>query len=139
MNRLLSKYCDIYRYEFDDEDIYKDLNVVSLSDDKEFIADYIFFKANPFVRVVEAKGSFVVYNGNGYIKKPSSLLIELAVPIRRVDIVSCRYSAGNILHMPYLRRVLVESEKKVLIKNVNFKKVDIFKVLSRRLKNEEIG
>ena len=97
MNRKIHKIGNTYRYEICDEDLVLGRHYIDLAEDGFFLVSEICFDADEYVRDVDVFGTYF-FRGE---KKEEVLYIRLGKDIPVKDILSGKYTAGEVLQLPW--------------------------------------
>jgi hypothetical protein len=97
MNKNLVKMGKVYRYNFSDNDIVTGKLRVKLSDNTEFLADYITFVVEKgMVKEIEVRGCVISQESRKKEKAKLQVRFFEAVPFD--EIKKCKITAGELLH-----------------------------------------
>jgi hypothetical protein len=105
MNKNLVKIGKVYRYNFSDNDILTGKLRVKLSDNTEFLADFITFVVEKgMVKEIEVRGC--VINQESRKKEKSKLHVRFFEAVSFTEIKKCKITAGELLHRDGKREVV---------------------------------
>jgi len=97
MNKNLVKIGKVYRYNFSDNDILTGKLRVKLSDNTEFLADYVTFVVEKgMVKEIEVRGC--VINQESRKKEKAKLQVRFFEAVSFNEIKKCKITAGELLH-----------------------------------------